>query len=48
MLCWQLTGEAWRCESRERPGAFIRARPNRQLPELETLQLIENMERFLF
>jgi hypothetical protein len=48
MLCWQLRVEGRRRESRERLGAPICAGSNRKLPELEMLQLIENIERNLF
>ena len=45
MLCWQLAGEERRAEDRERLGAYIRLLSNRKFPELETLQLLENIER---
>jgi hypothetical protein len=45
MLCWQLAGEGRRVEGRQRSGAYVRAHSNRKFPELETLQLVENIER---
>jgi len=45
MPCWQLAGKRRRCESPERLGASIRTSSNRKFPELEMLQLIENIER---
>jgi hypothetical protein len=45
MVCWQLGGEGWRCEGPERVAALVRTSSNRKFPELEMLQLIENIER---
>jgi hypothetical protein len=45
MVSWQFVREAWRYESREGLHAPIRTSSNRKFPELEMLQLIENIER---
>ncbi len=45
MLSRQLAGEVRHYEGRERYGAPIRAGSNRKFPELEMLQLVENIER---
>ena len=45
MLCWQLAGELRRVEGQQRPDAPFRSRSNRKFPELEILQLVENIER---
>ncbi len=46
MLCWQLAFEGWRCEGPDRFVPPFRAGSNRQSQELETLQLIETIERY--
>jgi len=45
MICWQLAREVWRRKSREGLHTPIRTCSNRKFPELEILQLIENIER---
>ncbi len=45
MLCWQLAEAGRRVKGRQGLGASLRLLSNRKFPELETLQLLENIER---
>jgi hypothetical protein len=45
MLRWQLAEAGRRVTGPQCLGAYIRLLSNRKFPELETLQLVENIER---